>query len=88
MRVGTGVEYDAVEGESHLLHLVDHLTLYVALKVFQFHFFVASLQLWQVRIERTGAVDARFACAQQVQVGSVEYQYFHFFVVQFCCKYR
>ena len=45
VRVGTGVEYDAVEGESHLLHLVDHLTLYVALKVFQFHFFVASLQL-------------------------------------------
>ena len=44
MRVGTGVEHDAVVGEPYLLHLVDELSLHIALVVLDVDVGIALLQ--------------------------------------------
>ena len=59
MGVSTGVEHDAVEGEAHLLHLVDELALDVALVVGYLDIGETGLQLGQILVERRRTVDAR-----------------------------
>lgn len=79
--VGTGVKHNAVVGEAHLLHLVDKLALYVALIVLDVHVRVFRLELWQILFEGRRAVDAGFAGAQQVQVWTVDNDYFHHAII-------
>ena len=59
MGISTGVEHDAVEGEAHLLHLVDKLALDVALVVGYLDIGETGLQLGQILVERRRTVDAR-----------------------------
>ena len=52
MCVGTGIEYDAIIREAHLLHLVDEFTLHVTLIVFDVYLRIPGLQLWQILLKR------------------------------------
>ena len=60
--IGAGIEDDAVVAaeESHLLHLVNQLTLDVALEIANLYVWIILLQLGQVLLKRRGAVDTRF----------------------------
>lgn len=80
--VGTGIEHDAVVGEPHLLHLVNELTLYVALVVLNAYVRIFGLELWQVLLKGRCAVDARLTGAQQVQVRTVDNDYLHHILVK------
>ena len=52
MRVRPGIEHNAVEGEAHLLHLVDEFTLDIALIVGNLDIRITRLQLWQILVKR------------------------------------
>jgi len=60
------------------LHFVDELALYIALIVVEFDIWVLGLQLGKELLEGVAAVDAGLACAEQVQVGTVDNLYFHY----------
>ena len=72
MGVGTGIEDDAVVGEAHLLHLVNHLSLDITLEVVYLNVVILLAQLCKIVVERAAAVDAWFANAQEVQVRTVK----------------
>ena len=85
VRIGTGVQHDAVLTEAHLLNLVNQFSLYVALEVVQFDVSKTRLQHWQIVVERLAAVDTRFADAQQIQVWAIQDEYLlHDSFVWFC----
>ena len=48
MGISPGVEYDTVEGESHLLQLVYKFALDIALVVFNLHVRIELAQFWKV----------------------------------------
>ena len=75
--VGTRVEHYAVIAEAHLLHLVDHLALDVALEIFHLDIGKCVAQRGEVALERLCSVDARLANAEQVEVRAIEYKYLH-----------
>ena len=75
--VGSCVEHDTVVGEAHLLHLVNQLSLYIALIVFYLYIGILCLQLGQILVERRRAVDAWLASAQEVKIGSIDNENFH-----------
>lgn len=64
MGVGSGVQHDAVIGESHLLQLVDQFALDVALVVFNLHVGEFLFQFRKVALEGVAAIDAGFADTQ------------------------
>jgi len=79
MGVSTGIEHDAVVREAHLLHLVDELTLDVALIITDLYIGEQFLQLREICLETAVAIDAGLTYAQQVKVWSVYYlNLFHF----------
>ncbi len=43
--VGSCIEHDSIVGEAHLLHLVDQLSLHIALIVFYLYIRILCLQL-------------------------------------------
>lgn len=73
------IEDNTVVGEPYFLHLVDQFPLDVALVVFDMVFLIAVSEYLEVALHRRGAVDTRFACPKQIQVRSVDNQYFHCF---------
>ena len=77
--IGAGVEHDArcalVVG---LLQPVDEHALHVALGVVYRVIGIEAAQPGQAALHALGAVDARLAAAQPVQVGTVEDEDFHF----------
>ena len=75
--IGTGIENDAVERETYLLHLVDELALDIALKVANLHVRILRLQLRQIGLERHLSVDAWLALAKQVEIGAIDDLNFH-----------
>jgi hypothetical protein len=77
MGVGSCVEHDAVVGKAYFLHLVNQLSLHIALIVFYLYIGILCLQLRQILIERCRAVDAWLASAQEVKIGSVDNENFH-----------
>ena len=88
MGIGTCIQHDAVIREAHFLHLIDQLTLHVALKVVYLYVRVSALQLRQVSLKRLAAIDARLPASQQVQVRSVNNLYLHCPNTIFGCKFR
>ena len=81
--IGTGIEHDAVVSESHLLHLVDEFSLHIALIVVYLHAGIALPQLFETSLKGVAAIDARFAFAQQVEVGTVDNLYLHLVLFMF-----
>ena len=75
--VGTGVEDDTIGCEAYLVELVDEGTLVVALEIGELHMGVLGTQLLQIVFKGAGAVDARLAAAEEVEVGTVEDDIFH-----------
>ena len=73
-RVGIGarVEDDAVIIEAHPVDAVDELALDVGLEIIYLHLGMAAAQGGQAVVERRGAIDARLAAAQQIEVGAVD----------------
>ena len=84
--VGTGVEHDAVVVEAHLMDLRDDLTFRIALEILQIVFRVAFLQYLEILVEGSVAVHRRFASSQQVEIRTVEDQYFHDKMRLYMCK--
>ena len=80
--VGTGIEHDTVIAaiEARLLHLIDKLTLNIALEIVYLDVGKSRTQLLQVAVKRLTAVDARLTLAKQVQVRAVDNLYFHLFI--------
>lgn len=73
----TGVDYDtlAFGVEAELLESIDYLAFAVALEIDYFLFRECRLELVEIVVEALRAVDFRLAPAEQVKVGSVDYQY-------------
>ena len=69
--VCAGIEHYAVVAEAHLLHLVYHLSLYVALEIGYLHVGETLLQLGQIGVEGVAAVDARLTNSEQVEVWTI-----------------
>ena len=80
VRVCPGIKHYAVCRESHLVHLVYQFALDIALIVVNIEFRIFCLELFQIVAERTAAIDARLTLAKQIEVGAVDYLYFHNFV--------
>jgi hypothetical protein len=74
MGIGTRIEYDTVVAieEAHLLHLIDELTLNIALETGNLHIGELCLQRGQVALERLIAIDTWFALSQQIKVGTID----------------
>ena len=72
--IGTRIEYDAVVAieEAHLLHLIDELTLDVALETGDLHIGELCLQRRQVALKRLIAIDAWLALSQQIEVRTID----------------
>ena len=66
MRVGSGIQHDTIvtAEEPRLLHLINQLTLDVALIIVYLDIGEALTQFRQVAVERLRAIDARLTLAQ------------------------
>lgn len=71
------IEDDAVKGETHLLHLVNQLPLDIALVVVYLHVGVLCPKLGQILVEGRRTVNARLTGTQQVQIRTINDDYFH-----------
>lgn len=71
MCIGTCVEHDTVVCKAHLLHLVDQLTLHIALEILDVHVRIALPQLREVLLEGRRAVDTLFTGSQQVEIRTI-----------------
>ena len=78
--IGARIEHDAVEVESHALHLVDEQSLHIALVVVQLHLRIALPELLQVVVERGMSVDVGLPLSEKIQIGPVDDKYFHLLV--------
>ena len=70
--VSTRIKHYAIVVESYLVDAVDEVTLMVALQVVNLYLRISAAQLLEVSLETLGTIDARFALAQQVQVGPID----------------
>ena len=77
MGIGSGIEHDTVVGESHLLHLVDQLSLDIALVILQLYIRIAGTQLGKVVIKRAVPVDTWLTHTEQIQVRTIYDENFH-----------
>lgn len=86
--VGSGIEHYAEVGviEAHAVDHVDDVALMVALSPFQLHDAIIFIgEPLGYAFQGVGAVDARFAVPEQVEVRTIDYEYFlHFFSSTLC----
>ena len=76
--VSPGVQHNAVVVEAYALNLVDERALVVALKITQFNLWLkAFAQALEIAFKSPVAIDARFSCAQEVEVWSIYDCYLH-----------
>ena len=79
MGICTGVKHHAVVGESHLLQLVDKLTLDVTLIVVNLNVGILGTQLGKISLKRTATIDSWFPHPKQIEVGTIDYLYFLYY---------
>lgn len=66
MGIGTGIEHHAIIGESHLLQLIDQLSLNIALIVVDLDIRIPGAQLGKIILKRTATVDSWFPHPKQI----------------------
>ena len=81
MRVGSRIEDYAVETESHFLHFVDELALYIALIVAELDVRIPDNEPCEIGFKRLLTVDLRFTHSQEVQIWPIYNLYSHNFLV-------
>lgn len=72
MGVSTWIENNAINGETHILQVIDQFTFHVALKILKLHIGVFFLQGRKICFKILVAVYFRFSFSQQVQVRSID----------------
>ena len=72
------IKHDAIVGITHLLHLVNHLAFYVALKIFYFHLWEFLSQRFKIALHAIVTIDSRFANSEKVEVWTVKNEKFHY----------
>ena len=75
--VGTGIEHDTVTTETNLLHLVNQLTLDIALVIGYLDIRIAGLKLRQILVKRRRTVNAWFPGTQEIQIRTIDDLDFH-----------
>ena len=84
--VSTGVKHNAIAREAHRLEFVDELTLVVALEIVYLHVGEKGAKTRQEIVERHRAIHARFANAQQIEVGTIDDLYRHVSIILYFCS--
>lgn len=59
------------------MKLVNDLSFYIRLKVFQFNLLEPGLQVLKIILKGFTAINGRFSFSQQIQIRAIDNDYFH-----------
>ena len=78
MRIGSGIQDDAIGLEATSVYAVDELALAVALEIIELHIGVTQTKLFEIILEGTRAIDSRLTTSKEVEIRAVDdLNYFH-----------